>query len=178
MYRTQPGTSSRRRSLMALLSSPLLFLMRPSAAAGEGTQAQPSPAGQAPPAAAPARVFGSDAGMILNTIKPERAADFELVMAKVKEALQRSEKPERKQQGQGWRVFKAKEPGVNNSVLYVFWVNPTVKDVDYTVSAILNEAFPGEVQDLYKKFSEAFAGGQTMVNLQLVASMGVQAQNG
>ena len=99
-------------------------------------------------------------------------------MGKVKEALQRSDKPERKQQGQGWRVFKAKEPGANNSVLYVFWLNPAVKGVDYTVSAILNEAFPGEVQDLYKKFSDSFAGGQTLVNLDLVSNMGATEQNG
>ena len=173
---SSPGNTSRRRSMLALLSSPLLLLTRPVVAAGVDAVRNEAP-GQAQPAPAPTRVFGSDAGLILNTIRPERAADFELVMSKVKEALQRSEKPERSQQAQGWRVFKAKEPGAGNSVLYVFWVSPAVKGADYTVSTILSEAFPGEVQDLYKKFSESFAGGQSMVNLELVASMGAP-QNG
>jgi copper oxidase (laccase) domain-containing protein len=56
--------------------------------------------------------------------------------------------------------------------LYVFWINPAVKDADYTVSKILSEAFPSEVQELYKKFSDAYAGGQTFVNLDLVSAMG------
>ena len=118
------------------------------------------------------RVFGSDAGMMFNSIKPDKTGDFEAVLAKVKEALQKSDKPERKQQAASWRVFKAIEPGANGSVLYVFWFDPPVKDADYTVSRILAEVFPTEAQELYKKFSDAYAGGQNVVNLQLVTKMG------
>lgn len=120
---------------------------------------------------APARVFGSDAGMILNTIKPEKTADFETVIERLKAALNASSDPVRKQQAAGWKVFKALEPGGNNTVLYVFWINPAVKGADYTVSKILYEAFPNDVTDLYQKFSGAYAGGQTMVNLQLLSTM-------
>src|SRR5437868_6699157 len=50
-----------------------------------------------PAAAAPAaRVFASDAGLVLNFIKPDKTGDFEAVIAKLKEALQHSDKPERK----------------------------------------------------------------------------------
>lgn len=45
-----------------------------------------------------ARVFGSHAGLVLNFIKPDKTADFEAVVAKSKDALQRSDKPDRKQQ--------------------------------------------------------------------------------
>lgn len=114
------------------------------------------------------RTFTADAGMIFNPIKPDKTADFEAVMAKLKEALAKSEKPERKQQAVSWKVLKAAEPGPNGSVLYIFVMDPAVKNVDYTVSLILNEAFPAEVQDLYKKFSEAYAGGQSMLNLSVV----------
>src|SRR5690348_1952028 len=58
-----------------------------------------------------ARVFASDAGMVLNFIKPEKTADFEAVIAKLRDALQRSDKPERKQQAASWKVFRANEPG-------------------------------------------------------------------
>ena len=150
------GEGLERRKLLKLLLSGPLLLTRSSLHAQT----------------APGRVFGSDAGMILNTIKPEKTADFEIVIERLKAALSASTDPVRKQQAAGWKVFKALEPGGNNTVLYVFWINPAVKGADYTVSKILSEAFPNEVADLYQKFSGAFVGGQTMVNLQLLSTMG------
>ena len=87
-------------------------------------------------------MFASDAGIVLNFIKPDKTADFEAVVAKLREALQKSDKPERKQQAASWKVFRANEPGANGSVLYVFTIDPAVKGADYTVSMILAEAFP------------------------------------
>lgn len=146
----------RRRLLKLLLCGPALGL------SGTAANAQ----GQG-------RVFGSDAGMVLNTIKPENTADFELVIGRLKEALQQSSDPIRRQQANGWKVFKAREPGANATVLYVFWINPAIKEADYTVSKILFEAFPKEVEDLYRKFSEAYNGGQTLVNLELISNFGM-----
>jgi hypothetical protein len=130
-----------------------------------------APAQQAQPAAPTARVFTSDAGMVLNFIKGDKTADFEAVMAKLKEALQKSTKPERKQQAEGWKVFKAVEPGPGGSAMYVFFVDPVVKGADYTVSTILAEAFPTEVQALFKQYADTFASGQNFVNLSLVSDM-------
>lgn len=136
--------------------------------------ATPPPAGgQAAQQQAPARVFGSDAGMVLNFIKPDKTADFEAIVAKLKEALAKSDKPERKEQAASWKVFRAVEPGANGSVLYVFDVDPAVKGADYTVSTILAEAFPpAEVNTLYKQYAESYASGQNFVNLTLVAALG------
>ena len=114
------------------------------------------------------RVFGSDAGLVLNFIKPDKTADFEAVMAKLKEALQKSDNPERKQQAASWKVFRAVEPGGNGSVLYLFTIDPAVKGADYTVSTILAEAFPEDVQALYKQYADSYASGQNFVNLTLV----------
>src|SRR5207237_6620988 len=85
-----------------------------------------------------------------------------------KEALAHSEDPVRKQQAAGWKLFKALEVGPNNSVLYVFVVDPAVKGADYTISKVLNEAFPAEVQELYKLYIGASVGGQVLLNLQLL----------
>ncbi len=124
-------------------------------------------------AAAPAaRMFGSDAGMVLNFIKADKTADFEMVMGKLKEALNKSAKPERKAQAASWKVFKAAEPGAAGSVLYVFFVDPSVKGADYTVSTILAEAFPADVQTIFKAYSESYASGQNFVNLTLVNDLG------
>ena len=138
--------------------------------------AQAAPAQQPPaqpPAAAAAapttRTFANDGGMVLNFIKPDKTADFEAVVGKLKEALNKSEKPERKQQAASWKVFKSPDPAQGGNVLYVFVIDPAVKGADYTVSTILNEAFPQEVQALYKQYADAYATGQNFVNLSLVS---------
>ena len=115
-----------------------------------------------------ARTFSGGTGMMLNYIKADATSDFEGVMRKVAEALQNSEDAERRQQAQGWKVYRAQEPGQGGSVLYVWIIDPTVSGADYAVSQILSEAFPAEVQQLYEQFSGSFAGGQSMVNLSLV----------
>lgn len=119
---------------------------------------QPAPAAQ-PPAPAPNPfMFGSDAAMLTFYIKADKAADFEKVMAKLHEALANSDKPERKQQAAGWKLYKASDPGPNGTVLYVNFLAPTLKGADYTISKILAEVFPQEVQQLFPLYRDAFAG--------------------
>jgi hypothetical protein len=132
-------------------------------------QAAPAATAQAAPTA---RLFAADAGMVLNFIKQDKTADFEAVIVKLKEALQKSEKPERKQQAATWKVFKSPDPAAGGNVLYVFMIDPAVKGADYTVSTILAEAFPTEVQTLYKQYAEAYASGQNFVNLMLISDLG------
>ncbi len=57
-------------------------------------------------------------------------------------------------------------------MLYVFIIDPAVKGADYTVSTILAEAFPTEVQALFKQYADAYASGQNFVNLTLVSDFG------
>jgi hypothetical protein len=133
---------------------------------------------QQPAAQTPGRTFSSDAGMLFNMIKPDKTADFEAIVARVKEALEKSPNPIRKQQAAGWKVFKSVEPGMalpdgTRAVLYIFYIDPAVKDADYTITKILAEAFPSEVQDLYNKLVACYPqqGGQSIVNLQLIGTM-------
>ena len=146
--------------------APAVFLLLASAT-GLAAQEAAAPA----PTPANVRVFASDAGLVLNFIKPDRTADFEAVMAKLHVALQKSDKPERKQQAASWKVMRALEPGANGSVLYVFLIDPAVKGADYTVSTILAEAFPEDVQALYKQYADSYASGQNFVNLTLVSAL-------
>ena len=74
----------------------------------------------------------------------------------MKEALAKSEKPERKEQATGWSVFKATEPGPNGAAIYVFIMNPVAKGAEYSVGTILVEAFGAEGQTLYKTYSDAY----------------------
>jgi len=141
-------------------------------AAGSVQAQQATPPAQQAAAAPAKRVFGSDAGLVLNFIKADKTADFESVMAKLKEALNKSDKPERKAQAASWKVFKSPEPAAGGNALYVFVIDPAVKDADYTVSTILAEAFPQEVQAIFKQYSDSYASGQNFVNLALVQKFG------
>jgi len=146
--------------LVAVLSStPVRAQQPPAAPAAPAQQAQ---------AVSNARIFPNDAGMVLNFIKPDKTADFEAVMAKLKEALAKSEKPERKQQAAGWKIFKSADPAGAN-VLYVYIVDPSVKGADYQVSNIIAEAFPAaEANEILKKYGEAYAQGMNILNLSLL----------
>ena len=136
-------------------------------------QQPPAAPAQAAQAAPQTRTFPGDGGMILNFIKPDKTADFEAVMAKLKEALAKSEKPERKQQAASWKVFKSPDPAGGGNVLYVFMIDPSVKDADYTVSNILSEAFPpAELNTIYKQYADSYAQGQNIINLALIQDFG------
>jgi hypothetical protein len=116
-------------------------------------------------------VFSGDAAITLNFIKADKTADFEVIVGKLKDALQTSAKPERAQQAASWTVYKATEPGPGGSSIYVFLIDPVAKDSDYTPSTILSEGFPQGVQPLYKTLSGSYAS-QTILNLTLVSDFG------
>jgi hypothetical protein len=148
--------------VVAVLSVSVAFAQDPPA----------KPAAQAQPTKS-LYVFSTDGGAILNFIKPDKTADFEATIAKLKEALAKSEKPERKKQAVGWKIFKASEPGPSGSVIYVSIMDPAVAGADYSVSDILAEAFPAEGLALYKTYSGAFGQpAQNILNLTLLANLG------
>jgi pyruvate/2-oxoglutarate dehydrogenase complex dihydrolipoamide acyltransferase (E2) component len=167
--------------VMALAAAPPAAAQAPAAQApaaqAPAAQTPVAPvAGQpvaGPPPAVPAsRKFMSDAGMMFSVIKPDKTADFEAVLARVKEALAKSQDPKRKQQALSWRVLKGLEAGPGGNVVYVWLLDPAVKDEDYSITTILAEAFPNEAQDLWAKYTACFVAGQTMLNLQQVLNMG------
>jgi len=147
----------------------------PGAQGATGATGATGPTAPPPPAVPASRKFTSDGGMIFNVIKPDKTADFEMVMGRVKEALGKSDNPKRKQMALSWRVFKGLESGPGGNYVYVFWFDPPVKDEDYQITSILGEAFPNELQDLWSKFQQCFVSGQTMLNLQQIVNMSPNA---
>ena len=106
--------------------------------------------------------------MFLNAIRADGTDDIGMGLARLAEALANSPNPVRRQQAEGWRVFRAAESGPNSSVLYVFVVDPVVPGADYGVARVLAEAFPNEAGELYVLYSGAYADGQTLLNLDPV----------
>ena len=69
----------------------------------------------------------------------------------------KNEKPERKQQAAGWKIFKSTTMAQGNAV-YIFLIDPVVKGQEYDISRLIAEVFPTEVQDIFAKYKDAFAG--------------------
>jgi hypothetical protein len=134
---------------------------------------QPSQPGQTQQPAQPEEpTFSAQAGMLLIQIKPDQTAQFEMLMGRLKEALAKSDKPERKKMAEGWRVYKAAEP-MGSNALYIFFADPTAPGDYQNVFRIIAEVFPTEVQDLYAKTKESFVGsGIGRLNLTLLQSFG------
>ena len=137
----------------------------------------PAGGAQAAPAAqAENPTFSAPAGLLLVQIKPDKTADYEAMITKLKDALSKSEKPERKAMAKAWRVYKASEPAQNNT-LYVHVIDSTAPG-DYTNPLrIISEVFPTEVQDIYTKVKEGFV--QTgLLNLTLLTDLSTPAATG
>ncbi len=126
---------------------------------------------EAGPAEPGAIVFASNAGMVFSPIKPDQEAAFEEVLGRVQEALVKSVDPIRKQQAAGWKVYKSTEP-FQGSTLYISVMDPVVKDGNYNLFPILQEAY-GDVaaRQMFEKFRGAHAGGQNVANVNPILLM-------
>ena len=72
-------------------------------------------------------------------VNPGKDADYEKVMATLKDALAKSTKPEAKQQLAGWKVIKNSTAQPDGSSLYIHVISPVVKDADYSITNIVYE---------------------------------------
>jgi hypothetical protein len=102
--------------------------------------------------------FDGDVALWSVAIKPDKTADFEQVIAKLKEALQKSDKPEAKQQAAGWKIMRGVKDGQGN-VIYTHIINPVVPGADYSVMEIIYGAFPDPMvrQQMYDLYRGSFA---------------------
>lgn len=105
---------------------------------------------------APVMALDSDAAVITILIKPDKTADFESVIAKYKEAFEKSENATRKQQLAGMKFFKG--AATAQGVPYIVVVDPVIKGEEYDITRVVTEVFPVEVQAVYQKYKDSFAG--------------------
>ena len=124
----------------------------------------------------PSLTFSGGSALLLNYVARAKTADFEKVMRAYGEELAGSDDGQRNQQAAGLKVFRAAEPGQNNTVLYVWVVDPVVSGANYAVMKVLNDELPpgppangADVQAMYEAFSGSFeGGGQQPINMDLV----------
>jgi hypothetical protein len=116
--------------------------------------------------------FDGDVALWTVAIKPDKTADFEKVLAKLREALQKSSQPDRKQQAAGWKVVKMAQPLPDGTIAYVHVISPVVRGADYTIMQTLYDEFPDERQALYDLYRGAFAKNLSLAVGNVVIDLG------
>ena len=125
------------------------------------------PAGPPPSSAMAARTFTAPIGLLFNTVRPDKTADFEKLVAAVRKTLESSSDAKLQAMAKGWRFYKATEPGPGNSVLYVFLLDPVVPGEDYGLGRVLSSGSSdtAAVQEIWKLYTSSVTGGGSLLNL-------------
>ena len=105
--------------------------------AAEPQAAQPAAAQESSPLGPPINYTG-EVVIAAYTVNPGKDADYEKVIATLKDALQKSTRPEAKQQLAGWQVIKNELPQGDGSSLYVHIIK-TVPNADYSITNLVYE---------------------------------------
>lgn len=100
-----------------------------------------------------APVLASADGLVLNFVKPDRAADFDAVTSKVQQAYP------------GWKVIRASTAAPDGSLVYVFTSEGASRRDNYDLQLALSRAFPSEGFSLYSRYARACAKRQRVVDL-------------
>jgi hypothetical protein len=125
-------------------------------------------------AAAAPQKFTMDGDLALwsVSIRPDKTADYEQVLGKVKEALTKQGTPDAQKQLAGWKVVKAAKPMPDGNIVYTHVIQP-VPGADYSILQVLYATFtdPAEQKSLYDLYVGAFAGNLGLSSGTLVVDM-------
>jgi hypothetical protein len=128
-------------------------------------------AAQGEQGSAPAFTFAGETALWTVAIRPDKVADFERVLGRLRSALQASQKPQRREQAAGWSVIKIDKPMPDGNIAYVHVIKPVVAGADYSVMQILYDEFPEERQELYEAYRAAFAQNLALSTGNLAVDM-------
>lgn len=94
---------------------------------------------QQAPAAPQKTTYTGQVVLAAYVVNPDKTADYEKVMAQLKDALSKSTRPEAKQQLAGWKVMKNSTPQPDGGIVYVHVISPVVPDADYSITNLVYE---------------------------------------
>src|SRR5689334_15896253 len=149
-----------------------VFVAAPGVARAQAAQTQTAPTqAAATQPAAQKLTLGGDVALWTVAIRPDKTADFEQIMTKLRDALLKSSDPDRRRQAEGWKVMRLEKPLPDGNIAYVHIVSPVVPGADYTVMQILYDAYPDERQALYDLYRGAFAQNLSLATGNVVLDM-------
>lgn len=117
--------------------------------------------------------FEGDTVVWMITVKPDKTADFEAVLAALKDALSKSDSPEAKRQAAGWKVVKGLKPQPDGSIVYMHIISPVVPGADYSLLQNIYPVVtdPTEQRALYDKYAGSFNSTLLQVPFTTVVDM-------
>ena len=118
-------------------------------------------------------LFTGDVVIQAFAINPDKTADYEQVIAKLKDALTKSEAPEAKEQLAGWKIIKNATPNPDGSIVYIHIISPVVKTADYS---IMNNIYsvvkdPAEAKAVYDSYRAALKQPLFVIQGPMVADL-------
>src|SRR5262245_9837716 len=118
-------------------------------------------------------LFTGDIVIQAFSINPDKTADYEQVIAKLKDALSKSEAPEAKQQLAGWKVIKNATPNPDGSIVYVHIISPVVKTADYSIMNNIYAAVkdPAEQKAVFDSYRGALKAPLFVIQGPIVADL-------
>ena len=100
---------------------------------------------------------GVESVAVTTLIRQENTAEFESILALMAKALNASSRSVRRRQAAGWRVYRAADL-FNDSVPYVLYLDPVSPGEEYDPIRLIQEVFPNQVDDTFKRYRSAFVG--------------------
>jgi hypothetical protein len=101
--------------------------------------------------------YTGDLVLAAYSVNADKTADYEKVVATLKDALSKSQRPEAKQQLAGWRVLRNAVPQPDGSIVYIHIIGPVVRDADYSITNLVYEVVtdPTERTNFYNLYRGA-----------------------
>ena len=117
--------------------------------------------------------YMGDAVIQAFSINPDKTADYEKVIAQLKDALAKSTNPQAKQQAAGWKVYRNSTPNPDGSIVYVHVIDPVVKDADYSILNNIYEVVkdPTEQRAVYDLYRAALKQPLFVIQGQLTSDL-------
>ena len=148
----------RRRSGMVLAGA--LLTLQAFALSARAQEAAPQPQQPAPQKT----TYTGDAVIVMYAINPGKEADYEQVIAKLRDALAKSTAPEAKQQLAGWKIVKSDKPLTADGPTYIHLISPVVKGADYSiVNIVYSVSSDDEKLAFYNLYKGALKGALSLV---------------
>lgn len=117
--------------------------------------------------------FTGDVVIWAFNVNADKAADYEAVVAKLKDALSKSEAPQAKQQLAGWKVMKNAQAQPDGSLVYLHVISPVVPEADYSITNIVYAAMkdPTEQRAFYDQYRGAVKAVLFLIQGPLTADL-------
>jgi hypothetical protein len=118
----------------------------------------------------PKTTYTGDMVLAAYAINADKVGDYEKVITTLKDALQKSQKPEAKQQLAGWKILKNAMAQPDGSIVFVHVIT-VVKDADYSITNIVYDVVtdPMERKNFYDMYRGALKSALFAIQGPLVS---------